>query len=160
LIGYLTCTYTPKAIKSDPKKFEVYLLPIDVRNSDKNQWNINGGYLDICDEVFFDEKNVLALYLQDGMRFSHDGGQTWQRLFVETGGLPSAAKGFTLWDLDFTDRQHGWAGGATLVKTIDGGETWQNVKLPEWIDNMRVKFLNDTVGYVAGRGGYCERGSG
>lgn len=121
---------------------------------------MNSGYLSLYDSVFFDESTILSLYLQDGMRISHDGGRTWDRLFVENGGLPEASGGFLLYGLEFLDRQIGWAFGTRLIKTEDGGKTWAALKLPEWIDNQKAKFLNENIGYVAGRGGYCERGTG
>lgn len=142
------------------KKYEIFLNPIKVRNSDQSKWNVNNGYLNLYDAVILDTQNILTLHLQDGFRISHDGGQSWQKLYNETGGLPGATGGFRLSSLDFIDPIHGWAGGSCLIKTVDGGISWQNVKIPEWIDNMEIKFLNENTGYIAGRGGSCDRGTG
>jgi photosystem II stability/assembly factor-like uncharacterized protein len=139
---------------------EVHLQVIQVRDTDQSRWNSNSGYLSMYDAGVFDDRNILALYSQDGMHVSHDGGKTWERVFIESGGLPKETGGFGLEGLDVLDSRVGWAFGQSLIKTIDGGRTWTNLKLPEWIDNQQVKFLNENVGFIAGRGGFCERGSG
>lgn len=144
----------PKVISERPDRFEVYLNVIEVKDSDVQRWNINSGYLSLYDAEFLDENTILSLYLQDGMRISRDGGRTSQRLFVESGGLPEAAGGFTLHGLDFINSRTGWAFGSCLIKTVDGGQTWTKVELPDWMDNLRVKFLDQNVGYVAGRAGF------
>lgn len=50
-----------------------------------------------------------------------DSGQTWQAQIV----IPNTA----LWGVDFIDRQNGWVVGekGVMLKTSDGGETWQQV---------------------------------
>jgi hypothetical protein len=149
---------SPKA-PAAPEKFEVMLTRIEVRHADKGRWNENGGYLSMYDAEFLDENTIFALYLEDGMRMSHDGGKTWQRMFAESGGIPKGA-GYSPSTLEFLDRSTGWAAGSALISTRDGGQTWQNIRVPERMDKLEVKFLNENVGYVAGRGGYCERYTG
>ena len=111
------------------------------------------------DAEFLDENTIFALYLEDGMRMSHDGGKTWRRMFAESGGIPKGS-GYSPHTLEFLYQSTGWAAGSSLISTRDGGQTWQNIRVPEWMDSLKVKFLNENVGYVAGRGGYCERGTG
>ncbi len=135
------------------RHYEIILERIDVRNSDRSQWNSNSGYLGMYDSVYLGESRILALYLQDGMRISHDSGKTSQRIF-EPSGLPKATGGFTVNDLEFLDSNTGWASGSVLIETRDGGHSWQNVELPEWMDNLRVKFIDANVGFVAGRAGF------
>lgn len=147
---------TPK-VPAAAEKFEVVLKRIEVRNSDKRRWDSNDGYISMYDAEFLDENTILALYPEDGMRMSHDGGRTWQRMFAENGGNPKGTGAYSLSKLDFLDRSMGWAGGSSLVSTRDGGLTWQNIRLPEWMDNLRFRFLNENAGYVAGRAGFCNR---
>jgi photosystem II stability/assembly factor-like uncharacterized protein len=159
--------YSPeKRVKSEPvtepslysSEPQVRLEVIEVRNPDQSRWNLNAGYLSLYDVGFFDDRNILALYSQDGMRVSRDGGGTWERLSIQSGGIPKET--FGLQGLDLLNSKIGWAFGQSLIKTVDGGRTWANVKLPEWIDNQQAKFLDEDIGFIAGRGGYCERGSG
>lgn len=144
----------PPLTKTEP---EMHLEVIEVRDSDVSRWDMNSGYLSMSDAVFFDDQKIMALW-QDGIRVSHDGGKTWGLPFAETGELSKATGG--VWGIDFLDAKIGWAFGNGLIKTDDGGQSWKDIELPEWIDNQQVKFLNENVGFIAGRGGYCERGSG
>ena len=80
---------------------------------------------------------------------STDGGLRWQPRSVPTGG-------FTLHSIDFIN-QHGWAVGSSnvLVRTSDGGKTWEQVRLSRKITGgTKVAFANEEVGYVAAETGY------
>ncbi len=67
---------------------------------------------------------------------SSDGGQTWSRILdpYNDGGIQACYKNSLL----FTDAKHGWltgtcsgvAAGVLLFRTTDGGQTWQDVRLP------------------------------
>ncbi len=70
--GYFVCR---PVVRERPKKFDVYLERIEVKDADTSRWNMNDGYLDMLDVAFFEEKTIFALYLQDGLRVSHDGGR-------------------------------------------------------------------------------------
>jgi hypothetical protein len=83
----------------------VHLEIINVRDPDVRQRNPE--YLSMFDAVYFDQKTILALYLQDGMRTSNDGGKTWESMFVESGGLPAATGGFTFGALILLVRKMG-----------------------------------------------------
>lgn len=155
MLSVLITTVAPPrpSSRSNLRHFEIRLDAIEVKDSDVRRWNLNDGYLDIFDAEFLDEYTILALYLQDGMRISHDGGKTWARMF-EPSGLPGSTGGFTLHNLEFLNSKIGWAGGSCLIATQDGGQTWQNIKVPEWMDNIEVGFLTEKVGFVAGRSGF------
>lgn len=77
-----------------------------------------------------------------------DGGGHWH---------PVHRGGRHLSDLHFVDDQHGWVvGGATLIRTSDGGETWeqplpQGSELP--FSARAIRFLDPNLGWVAGGGG-------
>ena len=147
----------PAKVSIAPKTFEVNLVALEANDLDKSKSMSNDRYLSLYDAEFLDEENILGLSSRDGMRMSHDGGKTWLRMFVESGGNPKETGGFTLQSLEFLDSQTGWAGGSALISTRDGGQTWKNIPLPEWMDNLRIKFLNKDFGYVAGRAGFCDR---
>ena len=62
-----------------------------------------------------------------------------------------AIHGFPLMDLQFIG-DHGWAVGAmgTIMKTIDGGQHWQHIKLNSDADLNRVQFINKNEGWASG----------
>ena len=57
----------------------------------------------------------------------------------------------------FVDELTGWAVGndATVVHTVDGGDTWNPVGVPVGsdVDLMGVDFVDSQFGWVAGKGG-------
>ncbi|MBN1165386.1 MAG: hypothetical protein JXB45_12465 [Candidatus Krumholzibacteriota bacterium] len=57
-------------------------------------------------------------------------------------------------DVYFADQDYGWVVGqeGTVVRTTDGGETWQGSRIED-IDIRGVNFLDREKGWVVGRGG-------
>ena len=53
--------------------------------------------------------------------------------------------------IDFVNEQVGWvAGKGTLLKTEDGGETWNSLPLDDkWYISL-IDFISDSVGWVSG----------
>lgn len=147
-------TKIPDEGRKEAKRQEVRLETMEIRDSDRKRWNMNSGYLSLYDAAFLDETTILTLHLQDGFRISNDGGRSWKRMFAESGGVPEATEGWTLNGLEFLDGRTGWAFGSCLIKTVDGGKTWQRIKLPEWMDNIKASFLSENVGFLTGRAGF------
>lgn len=136
----------PKSLPQKPtEKFAVNLERINLEDV---------GFFDVAD---LGDNKILSLAVQDGMRISKDGGRTWELMFVENGGNPPHTDCYGLQTLDFVNSQKGWASGSCLVSTNDGGKTWKKVKLPRWMDKIEVKFLNESIGYVAGSIGVRDR---
>jgi len=52
----------------------------------------------------------------------------------------------------FVDSQHGWAvgGNGSMIRTRDGGKTWELLKPPTKAELHAVHFVNPSVGYVGG----------
>jgi len=94
---------------------------------------------------------------QDPQRMWHsaDGGDTWEVKPAPTGG-------FTLHKIFFADQQHGWAVGRQkiFIRTSNGGKTWEQARLPIWMDWNQIHFVTPSVGYVAGSTGACDRKTG
>jgi photosystem II stability/assembly factor-like uncharacterized protein len=88
----------------------------------------------------------------DRVFYSKDSGNTWQAVDVPGTGFPFKA-------LTFTDRQHGWAvGGHGLVlRTTDGGKSWELMKRPTDYDLTAVHFVNARVGFAGGTAGVRDR---
>ncbi|MBW3539234.1 MAG: hypothetical protein KY476_03110 [Planctomycetes bacterium] len=59
-----------------------------------------------------------------------------------------------LYDVEFVGARAGWAVGdrGTILRTVDGGGTWEVVETPVSCPLCSVCFLSDQVGWVAGGG--------
>ncbi|MBX2975851.1 MAG: T9SS type A sorting domain-containing protein [Ignavibacteriaceae bacterium] len=79
---------------------------------------------------------------------STDGGEIFTQ--VESG----LGAGFDLWGLEIVNDTLGWACGATaLLKTTDGGESWQIINIPGYTGNLWwIDFMNENYGFVAADG--------
>ena len=79
---------------------------------------------------------------------STDGGETFMQI---TSGL---GNGFDLWGLQIVNDTLGWACGATaLIKTTNGGGSWQIVNTPGYTGNLWwIDFLNNNYGFIAADG--------
>ncbi len=78
-----------------------------------------------------------------------DGGITWTPQVSGVSYEPVVG----LRDVEFVDRYKGWAVGTahTILATRDGGLTWKAVASPTLNGQFHtVKFLNDSVGWIAG----------
>ena len=62
-----------------------------------------------------------------------------------------AKGGYPLFDVQFIG-QKGWAVGAmgTVLRTEDGGKTWQSVDIKSDVDLQRVFFVDELVGWTVG----------
>lgn len=105
----------------------------------KNTYSV---YHFLNENTIFIRQNGPAIYR------SYDGGNSWKRI---DGNFPQY---FYPEAIHFVDNQTGFAGyRTTLLKTKDGGETWQEVKLDEAIRSgsiYQIKFFNKTNGYIRG----------
>jgi photosystem II stability/assembly factor-like uncharacterized protein len=90
--------------------------------------------------VGYDEEHVRRVYN------SKDGGATWDAVAVP-------GNGSNLTSITFTDAQHGWAvgGNGLIIRTTDGGNSWELLKPPPTSELQAVYFLNPQVGFVGGR---------
>ncbi|HEX4091522.1 MAG TPA: hypothetical protein VHZ33_22645 [Trebonia sp.] len=69
-----------------------------------------------------------------------DGGSTWARQYTGSADLDQ---------VDFIDGEHGWAaGGSTLLRTTDGGASWNALAEPCQGDLNSVHFVSPTLGYA------------
>ncbi len=69
-------------------------------------------------------------------------------------------------EIDFTDPNHGYAlaNGGQIIKTTDGGSTWQRLQFPNFENSFlyTLAFANSSEGWIAGNGGeiwYTDDGS-
>lgn len=72
--------------------------------------------------------------------------------------------GSTVWfsSLSFVDENNGWITGFTgadnyLIRTTNGGQTWEPLGMPVFTWIAEVTFLNPTVGFAVGMNGIIEK---
>jgi photosystem II stability/assembly factor-like uncharacterized protein len=78
-----------------------------------------------------------------------DGGGTWQD--KTPAGLTES-----LTNASFVDTSRGWVGTTDggLLKTTNGGTSWQHLKVGTYKGSVAVDFVNATHGWVGGTGGH------
>lgn len=96
--------------------------------------------------VGYDGEHIKRVY------HSRDRGRTWDAV-----GVPG--NDFTLKAISFPDSQHGWAvgGNGLIIRTINGGKSWELMEPPTTLDLQAVQFINPQVGYIAGRNAQLNR---
>jgi len=77
---------------------------------------------------------------------SLDAGQSWQTTTIPTNSL---------WALEFTDAQHGWAAGNGFFHTVDGGAHW--IQDNAWGSIYDLHFVDTLRGWACGNGGVTYR---
>jgi photosystem II stability/assembly factor-like uncharacterized protein len=88
-----------------------------------------------------------------------DGGTTWTRRYT---GTTSAE---WCWKIFFLDDDIGFVtvenyAAASVLKTIDGGATWQEYDVPGVTDIQAVGFVDENLGWVGGWEGTAESNNG
>jgi len=75
---------------------------------------------------------------------SPDGGASWTEQFVDVVNR--------LEDIDMIDAQNGWAIGAALVQTTNGGQTWTDANRPaQGVTGNYIQFVSPTRGWLSTR---------
>ena len=110
------------------------------------------GRYDLGDIALLDSGEAWAVGYDgehtDRVYHSRDGGKTWE-------GVDVPGTGFTFKALTFADSQHGWAvgGSGLVIRTNDGGRSWELMKRPTEYDLTAVHFVNARVGFAGGTRG-------
>ena len=89
------------------------------------------------------------------MYHSPDGGNTWEFKPLQTDGSILSA-------ITFVDDQVGWAvgWGGLVMRSSNGGESWERVETPTHAALDAVQFANRSVGYIAGSTGVYDKVTG
>jgi photosystem II stability/assembly factor-like uncharacterized protein len=97
--------------------------------------------------------NGKADYLDQLLRITEDGGDTWKTVRMPEGS-PAGICG--LWAVDENVVYGSGSNdpaqiGPGIVKTTDGGKTWQLIDMSEWATNLiDVRFFDADRGWVVG----------
>lgn len=109
-------------------------------------------HLEVSNVHFSDENTGFVNY--NDSRFlakTTDGGANWSIVNRAYENIYQSQLSIVSKDLIF-DFTHTLAGGEVLSKSIDGGNTWEEVTMPaefESIDDFhRIKFLNEQDGFI------------
>lgn len=84
---------------------------------------------------------------------SRDRAQTWEPVDVP------GNEWITFKAIRFADLRHGWAvgGDGLVIRTSDGGKSWEMQKSPTKADLETVHFVNSEVGYAGGTRALLDR---
>lgn len=122
------------------------------------------GFGQLVDLFMFDEQNGWALtddkyrppeftegYVQ-ALKTSNSG-DTWELVNTNQPGMITIGSAIRTGSLFFHNADTGWILGAQcdLYKTIDGGDTWSTVPLPqEWTNTYDIVFSSSNKGIICG----------
>ena len=117
-------------------------------------------------EIYFRNDDNGYLVAGRKMFITRDAGRTWQetRLY-RTGEFGSGIPEFL--SIRFSDKKHGYAIGSILrqvrseevvvdsllMRTEDGGETWQRIAVPTKTELFHLDFNGNSHGWIVGDGG-------
>ena len=122
-------------------------------NDGGNSWEVtNLGNYWAARDIFFINDNIAFLACENNAILkSVDGGDT----FYET--IINSPNSISLKSIYFPTEEIGYAVGhgqyETIVKTIDGGETWNTINSISTSDLNAVHFFDENIGLVFGENG-------
>jgi photosystem II stability/assembly factor-like uncharacterized protein len=98
----------------------------------QNGWQVqkSGVEADLLDVAFVDDRSGVAVGKKWTVLKTADGGHTWRSVGPDSTGLNHDA----LDEVHFGSPQQGWVISSTsqlILHTVDGGDSWQRVPLPE-----------------------------
>lgn len=114
-------------------------------------------------EIYFRNDDNGYLVAGRKMFVTRDGGKTWQDIRIYHAGEFGAGNPEFL-SIRFSDKKHGYVIGSVLrhvgnddvvvdsllMRTADGGETWQRIILPTKNELFHLDFSGNSHGWIAG----------
>ena len=103
-----------------------------------------------CDMI--DDTNYFATGNGKNFIISNNSGKAWNHGSNILGGPKGKS-------ISFTSRTHGWAASKTvLCETIDRGQTWNKIELPEGVSMIEtVSAIAEKCGYIVSSKGQLYR---
>ena len=96
---------------------------------------------------FFDENNGVVAGDESALAYTTDGGTNWIK--VTPSNMPPGDFDFN--EIEFLNNEFGLAAGERLIKSLDGGKTWDHqevMDLPGTIE--AVEIVDELVWYLTG----------
>ena len=120
------------------------------------------GTTDSVNDIYFRDKEDGYLLAGNQIFITEDGGETWRlslkSLPVEFGGAEPE-----FYSVRFTGKKRGWVVGSLsrgenvidslVLKTTDGGATWQRQRVPVPDELIHLDFDGDKRGWIVGNRG-------
>jgi photosystem II stability/assembly factor-like uncharacterized protein len=117
-------------------------------------------------EIYFRNDDNGYLVAGRKMFITRDAGRTWQETRIYRAGEFGAGMPEFL-SIRFSDKKHGYAIGSIfrhvrgedivtdslLMRTEDGGDTWQRIDLPTKTELFHLDFNGNSHGWIVGDGG-------
>ena len=110
-----------------------------------HSWKQVGSVADVSQLDFFSAKDGFALTSKPELFSTADGGHSWQSVHAFMSGQK-------MQKVQFLDRSHGFAIGASKVyRSDDGGRSWRRLPFRSILEHTRgISFLDRWHGFVVG----------
>jgi len=96
---------------------------------------------------FFDESNGVVVGDETTLSITEDGGDTWSKITPHN--LPSGS--FDYGRIEFLDNNFGLVAGDNLIKTTDGGKTWEYVEVSLLTKEIKgIAIVDEMNWYLTG----------
>ena len=120
------------------------------------------GTTENVNEIYFRNEDNGYLVAGKRMFITHDGGRSWQDIRpYRTGDFGTGQPEFN--SIRFTDKKRGYIIGSVtrgdivvdslLLRSEDGGDTWQRVSLPVKNELIHLVFRGNSRGWIVGSNG-------
>ena len=110
-------------------------------------------------DIYFRDKEDGYLLAGNAIHTTTDGGQTWREAHKFAPGDFGGATP-ELYSVRFTGKKRGWVVGSVsrgdnvvdslLLRTDDGGESWQRKNVPVRVELIHLDFDGDKRGWIVG----------
>jgi len=137
--------------------FEIHSCSEDALIAPDNEVTIASNIMCDATEVYFTDSDFGWVVGSHGtIIYTSDGGDEWNGTMIDDVDLS---------DIYFLDRECGWTvgKGGSLYKSLDGGSTWERIQFtgePQDDDLSKIKFMNESLGFVLGYHGVFRTDDG
>jgi photosystem II stability/assembly factor-like uncharacterized protein len=119
----------------------------------------SAGVSDGVNDIYFRDKEDGYLLAANRVMLTEDGGRTW-RTAASFAAADFAGATPELYSVRFTSKKRGWVVGSVsrgdrvldslLLRTDDGGRTWQRVAAPVRFELLHLDFRGERRGWIVG----------
>jgi photosystem II stability/assembly factor-like uncharacterized protein len=96
---------------------------------------------------FFDKNNGVVVGEGSVVAYTSNGGADWTAATLNN--MPSGKYDFEM--VEFLNNNFGLAAGEQLIKTVDGGKTWEYIAVADLSKKIKgIAIVNESIWYLAG----------